>query len=99
VESSSNELAEYIGNNYNHPVVSKKVTTTNGRGRFSFRINRPEWGRFFIRVLDPVSGHATGKIVYIDWPGWAGRPLRDDPQAASMLTFNSDKSTIMSVKG
>ena len=58
-ESSSDDLAEYIGNNYNHPIVSKKVTTTNGKGRFSFRINRPEWGRFFIRVLDPVSGHAS----------------------------------------
>ena len=43
--------------------------------------------------MDPVSGHAAGKIVYIDWPGWAGRPLRDDPQAASMLSFNSDKTT------
>ena len=92
-ESSPDNLAEYIGNNYNHPLVSKKVATTNGKGRFSFQINRPEWGRFFIRVLDPASGHAAGKIVYIDWPGWAGRPLRDDPQAASMLTFNSDKTT------
>ena len=92
-ESSADDLASYIGNNYNQPVVSKRVNTTNGKGRFDFRINRPEWGRFLIRVLDPVSGHATGKIVYIDWPGWAGRPLRDDPQAASMLTFNADKTT------
>ncbi len=92
-ESSTDDLASYIGNNYNQPVVSKKVNTTNGTGRFNFRINRPEWGRFFIRVLDPVSGHASGRIVYIDWPGWAGRPTRDDPQAASMLTFNSDKTT------
>jgi len=38
-----------------------------------------------------VSGHSTGKIIYVDWPGWAGRPMRDNPEAASMLTFNSDK--------
>ncbi len=92
-ESSADDLASYIGNNYNQPVVTKKVNTTNGKGRFNFRINRPEWGRFLIRVMDPVSGHAAGKIVYIDWPGWAGRPLRDDPQAASMLSFNADKTT------
>ncbi|MBN2275640.1 MAG: alpha-2-macroglobulin, partial [Bacteroidales bacterium] len=92
-ESSSDDLSSYVGNKYNNPVVTRKVSTANGKGRFSFRIDRPEWGRFLIRVLDPVSGHAAGKIVYIDWPGWAGRPLRDDPQAASMLTFNSDKTT------
>lgn len=91
-ESSADDLANYIGNNYNNPVITKKVSTVNGKGKFDFRINRPEWGRFFIRVMDPASGHAAGKIVYIDWPGWAGRPLRDDPQAASMLTFNADKT-------
>ncbi len=92
-ESSADDLASYMGNNYNNPIITKNVTTSNGKGRFNFRINRPEWGRFFIRVYDPVSGHAAGKIVYIDWPGWAGRPLRTDPQAASMLTFNADKNT------
>jgi uncharacterized protein YfaS (alpha-2-macroglobulin family) len=92
-ESNYDDLASYIGNNYNNPMVTKTVSTVNGKGKFNFRINRPEWGRFFIRIYDPVSGHAAGKIVYADWPGWAGRPLRDDPQAATMLTFNADKST------
>ncbi len=90
-ESSGDELAGFIGNTYNSPLVSKKFSIINGRGRFSFRINRPEWGRFYIRVVDPVSGHSAGRIVYIDWPGWAGRPMRDNPEAASMLTFNADK--------
>lgn len=92
-ENNTDDLATYMGNNYNNPILTKNVTTTNGKGRFNFRINRPEWGRFFIRVYDPVNGHAAGKIVYIDWPGWAGRPLRTDPQAASMLSFNADKNT------
>ncbi|MBN1143156.1 MAG: hypothetical protein JXA72_01990 [Bacteroidales bacterium] len=90
-ESAGDEIADYIGNTYNRPLVSKKLSTINGKGKFSFRINRPEWGRFYVRVVDPVSGHAAGKIIYIDWPGWAGRPMRDNPEAASMLTFNSDK--------
>jgi len=92
-ESNADDLASYMGNNYNNPVFTKNVSTSNGKGRFNFRINRPEWGRFFIRVYDPVSGHAAGKIVYIDWPGWAGRPLRTDPQAATMLSFNADKNS------
>jgi len=90
-ESDGNELANYIGDTYNEPLINKSISTLNGKGRFNFRIDRPEWGRFFIRVYDPASGHSAGKTVYIDWPGWAGRPMRDNPEAASMLTFNSDK--------
>jgi alpha-2-macroglobulin len=90
-ESADDELADFVGNTYNRPVISKTIAAVNGRAKFGFRINRPDWGRFYIRIVDPVSGHAAGKIVYIDWPGWAGRPMRDNPEAASMLTFNSDK--------
>ncbi len=90
-ESAGDELADFVGNTYNRPIVSKTIQATNGIGKFSFRIDRPDWGRFYIRVVDPVSGHSAGKIVFIDWPGWAGRPMRDNPEAASMLTFNSDK--------
>ncbi len=90
-ESAGDELSDFVGNTYNRPIISKNIQAVNGRGKFSFRIDRPDWGRFYIRVLDPVSGHSAGKIIYIDWPGWAGRPMRDNPEAASMLTFNSDK--------
>jgi len=90
-ESSGDELANFVGNTYNRPIVSKTISAVTGKGRFGFRIDRPDWGRFYVRIIDPVSGHSAGKIVYIDWPGWAGRPLRDNPEAASMLTFNSDR--------
>ena len=80
-----------MGNTYNRPLITNDFTVTDGKGRFSFRVNRPDWGRFYIKVVDPVSKHSTGKIVYLDWPGWAGRPMRDNPEAASMLTFNTDK--------
>jgi alpha-2-macroglobulin len=85
------DLASYMGNTYREPIIKKNLSTMNGTGRFSLRIDRPEWGRFYIRVNDPVSGHSAGQIVNIDWPGWAGRPMRDNPEAASVLTFNSDK--------
>jgi alpha-2-macroglobulin len=90
-ESTDNELADYIGNTYNKPLVNKRFSVLHGKGKFGFRIDRPEWGRFYVRVVDPVSGHSAGRIVYIDWPGWAGRPMRDNPEATSMLTFNTDK--------
>lgn len=90
-EPDGGELANYMGNTYNDPVVSTTLSTRNGKGSFSFRIDRPEWGRFYVRVADPEGGHAAGRIIYVDWPGWAGRPMRENPEAASMLSFNSDK--------
>lgn len=90
-EGSSENLANYIGNSYNKPVFQQKINAIDGKGKFNFRINQPEWGRYLVRVVDPVSGHASGKIIFVDWPGWAGRPQRDDPEASNMLTFNTDK--------
>ncbi len=91
--SADNDLASYIGNTYNSPVHSEVISTKSGKGSFSFRVNYPDWGRYLVRVKDRSNGHATGKIVYIDWPGWAGRAQRENPGGAAMLTFSADKKT------
>lgn len=80
----------FMSGNYSQPLATGKVRTVNGKGAWNFKIKYPEWGRFFIQAYDPVSGHSTGKIVYIDWPGWAGR-ARNEAQGATMLSFASDK--------
>jgi uncharacterized protein YfaS (alpha-2-macroglobulin family) len=90
-EASDESLASYIGSSEHMPILDKKINTKNGEGDFSFRIQYPEWGRYLIRIVDPSTGHATGKIVYIDWPGWAGREQRENPGGATMLSFSSDK--------
>jgi uncharacterized protein YfaS (alpha-2-macroglobulin family) len=90
-DASEDNLASYIGSSEHIPVLEEKVNTRNGSGRFSFRIDYPEWGRYLIRIVDPLTNHATGKIVYVDWPGWAGRENREYPGGATMLSFSSDK--------
>jgi uncharacterized protein YfaS (alpha-2-macroglobulin family) len=66
--------------------------TTDAKGVASWNLNvkYPEWGRYYLRVTD-AEGHSTGKIMYIDWPGWAGRAQGENPGGASMLVFNADK--------
>lgn len=66
-------------------------TDANGRAQFNFRIDRPEWGRFAVRISDPISGHASAIQLYVDWPGWEGRSRREEADQAAMLRFNSDK--------
>jgi uncharacterized protein YfaS (alpha-2-macroglobulin family) len=92
-DAGHDNLASYTGNTEHQPIFNTRVNTPNGEGTFRFRIDYPEWGRYLIRVVDPLSGHACGKIVYIDWPGWAGRGQREDPEGAAMLSFSADKTT------
>ena len=94
-DATYEDLASYLGASEHTPVVSETINTRNGRGKFTFRINYPDWGRFLIRAVDPASGHASGKIMYIDWPGWAGRGQREQPEGAAMLSFSTDKQKYM----
>ena len=84
-------LASYVSSSYHNPIIKKTLNTKNGSGKFTFRVDYPEWGRYLVRVYDPYSGHATGKTVYLDWPGWAGRAQRENPGGQAMLSFSSDK--------
>ncbi|MCW5897780.1 MAG: hypothetical protein KIT10_00810 [Flavobacteriales bacterium] len=67
------------------------TTDAKGFATLPFRVERPEWGRFAVRVTDPASGHASALQLYVDWPGWEGRSRREAPGQAAMLRFNGDK--------
>ncbi|WP_108867882.1 alpha-2-macroglobulin family protein [Aquimarina aquimarini] len=93
-DTSEDNLSSYNRGSYHSEVFKTKVTTNNkGKATFNFELKYPEWGRYLVRVVDPKGGHATGKIMYIDWPGWAGKSRKNDPSAATMLLFSTDKKT------
>ncbi|MEX0982294.1 MAG: MG2 domain-containing protein [Bacteroidales bacterium] len=91
-DASHENLASYMGSSHQTPVYSTTISTKNGKGSFNFRIEYPEWGRYLVVVSD-MGGHSAAEVVYLDWPGWAGRSRKADPDAAAVLTFSSDKST------
>ncbi|WP_025743584.1 alpha-2-macroglobulin family protein [Aquimarina pacifica] len=93
-DTSEDNLSSYNRSSYRNEVFKTKVTTNSkGKANFQFELKYPEWGRYLVRVVDPNGGHATGKIMYIDWPGWAGKSKKNDPSAATMLLFSTDKNT------
>ncbi|HEX8060387.1 MAG TPA: MG2 domain-containing protein, partial [Cyclobacteriaceae bacterium] len=91
-DQASNGSVNFMSGTDANPIAQGKIRTVNGRGAWNFRVKYPAWGRYFVKAYDPVSGHSTGKIVYIDWPGWAGR-ARNESSGASMLSFTSDKGS------
>ncbi len=90
-EKGRESLADYIGTQEYRPIQTAVVDLPDGTGRWEFEIKYPDWGRYLIRVSDQKGNHITGKIVYIDWPGWAGRAQKDMPGGATALSFASDK--------
>ncbi|MCK4460290.1 MAG: hypothetical protein KAW46_00715, partial [candidate division Zixibacteria bacterium] len=89
----SDSPADYLGRTGYEPIKVDTVQIERGQAVWQFSVDYPDWGRFLIRARDLDGGHQTGKIVYIDWPGWAGRARKDTPGAANVLTFSSDKSS------
>ncbi|GIV37584.1 MAG: hypothetical protein KatS3mg032_1963 [Cyclobacteriaceae bacterium] len=66
------------------------IQTRYGKGSWTFKIKYPDWGRYLVKVTDELSGHSAAQVVYVDWPGWAGR-ARPGADGASVLSFASDK--------
>ncbi|RZS99089.1 alpha-2-macroglobulin family protein [Aquimarina brevivitae] len=91
-DTSADNLSQYNRSSYRDNVYNTTVSTgPDGKASFDFELKYPEWGRYLVRVEDPNGGHATGKTIYIDWPGWAGKSRKNDPSAATMLLFSTDK--------
>lgn len=90
-DKSEENLTNYNSTGYNRFLQRDTITTTNGEGKWTLRLNYPNWGRYLLKARDLSSGHSTGKVFYMDWPGWAGRAQKDMGSSATMLSFTSDK--------
>ncbi|MEO8109319.1 MAG: MG2 domain-containing protein [Ginsengibacter sp.] len=91
-DNSGDNLSNFTQDKYNKLIKTETVHLNNGRGNWNFNVGENEWGRYLVLVKDIKSGHTTGDVVYIDQPGWESRDNTDDPTAASMLSFTSDKT-------
>ncbi|NJM26193.1 MAG: hypothetical protein HC859_12605, partial [Bacteroidia bacterium] len=93
-DNSYNNIANYVEGSYSNVVAKGTINTSNGKGTWTFEAKSPDWGRYFIRACDPVSGHCTGKVIYMDDKGWYSRYRGEEGQgAASMLSFSTDKQS------
>ncbi|HLT32186.1 MAG TPA: alpha-2-macroglobulin family protein, partial [Aquaticitalea sp.] len=89
--SSYDNLSSYVSSNYHRPYLDQKVNTdANGKGKFTLKIPENERGRYLIRVVDPKSGHATGRTAYF-YKNWSNISPSTDKEAAKMLVFSADK--------
>jgi uncharacterized protein YfaS (alpha-2-macroglobulin family) len=90
-DNYNQDLSSYIGSNYYEPIYTETISSSNGKAHFDLRVNQPGWGRYLVYVKDTESGHACGKVVFIDWPSWAGKSPKGN-EGSNVLTVNSDKT-------
>lgn len=89
-DRSHDDISNYQGKVYSDPVQRATLRTVEGKASWTFNIAEEDWGRYLVRIEDP-SGHITGQVIYLDWPGWAGRTRGGANEGASMLNFTADK--------
>ena len=94
-DKSSESLAEYADSESTSKLQESIVSTKGGVGSWEFEIKYPDWGRYLIRACDMDGKHCSGKVMYVDWPGWAGRAQEEGSGAASRLNVFTDKNAYM----
>ncbi len=90
-EKDGDDLADFVASREVRPIRTAEVDLADGQGSWTFRIDSPEWGRFLVLVEDMDGGHRAGRVVYVDWPGWAGRGGPEVTADAAMLALGSDR--------
>jgi uncharacterized protein YfaS (alpha-2-macroglobulin family) len=91
-EKGEEDLAAWADASVHTPLSSGVVKVTNGKGAWELEVKYPDWGRYLVTATDRTGGHRTGKVVYVDWPGWAGRGQKEMGGGASVLAFAPDKA-------
>ena len=91
-EKDAYSAATYVNERNYEKIDSGTVDIVNGKGSFDFEVKYPSWGRYLVTVSDQTyNGHEAGQIVYIDWPGWAGRAQQENGGSSTMIPLSTDK--------
>ncbi len=90
-EKGHESIGDYLGTTSYQPIQRSRVAIKDGRGLWHLKIKYPDWGRYLVRIKDKNGHHMAGKIVYIDWPGWAGRGQKESGGSASIINFQVER--------
>lgn len=91
-DETGDEMSNFTQDRYNKLIKSERIRVNEGTANYILHVNKNDWGRYLIKVKDPVTGHSTGKIFYADWPNWSERLQQNNPTEAAMLSFTADKT-------
>ena len=90
--SSKRQTARYVTGSNRKLISEGYINTKNGQGIYQLDLNKNLYGRYYIRVTDPISKHSSGQIFYLSYKGyWNANGKK--AEGAEMLAFETNKKT------
>ena len=86
----ADELTRYINRKSSDLIKSDYFTISKGKGIYDLKFPKKGWGKYMLRIIDPVSGHSAMEEFYADYSGWYS-DMDGNTEAASMLNLELDK--------
>jgi alpha-2-macroglobulin len=72
--------------------LKNEMITTNDKGEAVWNVKIDQWGRYFVRAINPEGGHATGGFFNAGMPSDEGNDANYNARtSATLLPFKSDK--------
>ena len=93
-DNSGAGIANYVNGSSSRLIKRDVASTRNGKGVYTLlmKSDTEEYGRYYLQVCDPASGHCTGKVIYIDEPGWYSRMRGSESGAPNLISFSAEKT-------
>lgn len=85
-----NDMYQYIRRESSTLLTSETFKVEDGKGMYELNFPEKGYGRYLLRVVDPVSGHAASQQFFAEYPGWWNNS-EEGNEAASMLVFTPKK--------
>ncbi|MFK8101385.1 MAG: alpha-2-macroglobulin [Saprospiraceae bacterium] len=87
-----NDNSSQFNSGNHHGAIKTAQLTTKQNGKVDWTVAVTDWGRYLVRVCDPVSGHCAGTYFYAGYP-WYEEGGSFNRQEAAMLAFAAGKKT------
>ncbi|MFN5431747.1 MAG: MG2 domain-containing protein [Cyclobacteriaceae bacterium] len=56
-DNTYDNIANYVEGNNSSLIANENINTVGGKASWSFNIANADWGTYYIKVCDPISGH------------------------------------------
>lgn len=89
--SSRYDVAQYVTGSYKKLIHTDQIDTKKGRAIYELDLDKEMYGRYYIRITDPVSNHSSGEVFYMSYKSYWNSSEKSE--GAQHLVFDTDRKS------